>query len=56
MDEQGKQNTPADSREIFSEETITTLLELAEAIRPIYKRLLSEGYVIQNGWGHKPKN
>lgn len=35
--------------QVFTDETIESLMELGEVLRSIRARLLSEGYVIKNG-------
>ena len=34
---------------IFSEETLASLIELGEVLRPIYERMITEGYVFKDG-------
>jgi len=38
----------------LSEETVQSVLELGQVLRQIYRRLVSEGYVIRNGQIFKP--
>lgn len=36
-------------KEVFSDETIASLVELGEALRKIHMRILSEGYTYKDG-------
>ena len=43
------------SKPIFSEETYVALVELGEVLRPIYERMITEGYVFKDGKATKPE-
>jgi hypothetical protein len=45
---------PEPIHQSFSQETIKSLQELGEVYRQIHRRLISEGYIIQNGKISKP--
>jgi hypothetical protein len=47
-------STPA--HQPLSQETIKSLQELGEVYRQIHRRLISEGYIIQNGKIFKPES
>jgi hypothetical protein len=49
-----KNLVPEPAHQPLSQETIKSLQELGEVYRQIHRRLVSEGYIIQNGKIFKP--
>jgi hypothetical protein len=49
-----KQSDVLPRKNLFSQETIDSFVELGSVVKDIRKRLLSEGYVIKNGKITKP--
>ncbi len=53
---QGKIQIMQKELRIFTDEEITSLVELGEVLRDIHARVISEGFVIKNGNITKPKS